>query len=163
MKLLGSVLILWSAGICCYFDRREGKRLVLLGDAILCDLLVLKSRVCISCIPLPQIIERELAQGLASQQLWEPFHMLLLERKDKGVEACWKEITVQLPSPLDRLLAPLGSMLIRGGEPLERAINETREELTGFLRAERQRRVSADRLTAAFYLSGAGLLILVLV
>ena len=163
MKLLGSILILWSAGICCYFRRLEGKRLILLGDAILGDLAVLKSRVCTSCIPLPQLMERELAQSLASRQLWKPFYRLLLERKDMGVEACWKEIAVQLPSPLDRLLAPVGAMFTRGGEPLERAINETREELTEFLRSERQRRAAADKLTAALYLSGAGLMILVLI
>ena len=64
--------------------------------------------------------------------------------------------------PLDRLLAPLGPLLPEGGETLEAAIEETREELTGFVRAEAARQAGQGRITAALCLSGACLLILVL-
>ena len=163
MKLLGSILILWSAGVGFFLHRREGKNRILLCEALLEDLAVLKSRACTACLPLPQILESELSDSAAAQWLWRPFSGMLLERNGARLEDCWSRISAGLPVPLDRLLLPLGPMLSRGGEPLERAINETREELTGFLRAERQRRIAADRLTAALYLSGASLVILVLI
>ena len=48
-------------------------------------------------------------------------------------------------------------------EILEHTLAETREELTRFLRAERERQAAEGRITAALCLSGASLLILVLI
>ena len=64
---------------------------------------------------------------------------------------------------LGTVLAPLGPLLPAGGERLAAAIEETREELAGFLRAETARQASRGRVTAALCLSGACLLILVLI
>ena len=49
------------------------------------------------------------------------------------------------------------------GGALARAIDETREELTRYLRREQERQSMAARLTAAACLSGAALVILVLI
>ena len=60
------------------------------------------------------------------------------------------------------MLAPLGPLLPEGGEALTKAVEETREELTGFLREETARQASQGRVTAALSLAGASLAILVL-
>ena len=49
-----------------------------------------------------------------------------------------------------------------GDETFSRAVEETREELTGYLRAETARQASQGRITMALCLAGAGLVILVL-
>ena len=77
-------------------------------------------------------------------------------------ECGYPELNQLTPSALDAMLAPLGPLLPEGGEPLERAVEETREELTGFAGEERARQAAAGRLTAAVCLSGACLAILVL-
>ena len=64
---------------------------------------------------------------------------------------------------MERYLAPLGPLLPAGGERLAAAIEETREELAGFLRAETARQASRGRVTAALCLSGACLLMMMLV
>ena len=163
MKLVGSFLILWSAGICFLLHRRESRVPILLGQALLADLAVLKSRVCTACMPLPQILESELSAGIAAQYLWRPLRLRLQGGDGACLEACWRLAAAQLPPPMDRMLFPLGPMLSRGEAYLGCVIDETREELTGFLRAERQRRAAADRITAALCLSGASLVILVLI
>ena len=163
MTLLGSGLLLWSAGLCWLLQRRGGRELIQLGEALLEDLAVLKSRACTVCLPLPQILARELSGSMAAQRLWQPFCGMLREGNGAHIQDCWDRAVALLPRPLDRLMGPLGTMLSRGGEPLARVIDETREELTGFLRAERQRRATADRLAAALYLSGACMVILVLI
>lgn len=68
-----------------------------------------------------------------------------------------------LPVPLGSILAPMGPLLPAGGERLGAAIDETREELTRFLQTEEERQGQAGRLTAGVCLSGACLLILVLI
>ena len=69
-----------------------------------------------------------------------------------------------LPEILEHTLAEgEGARYLWGGERLAEAIEETREELTRFLRAERERQAAEGRVTAALCLSGASLLILVLI
>ena len=99
---------------------------------------------------------RELKEALALLQA-------RLERQEtEGLPGCWARAAAGLPPPLDRYLAPLGAMVPAGGACLAAAIEETREELTGFVRAEAARQAGQGRITAALCLSGACLLILVL-
>jgi len=54
-------------------------------------------------------------------------------------------------------------MVPAGGACLSAAIEETREELTGFLREETARQAARSRITTALCLAGACLVILVLI
>ena len=111
--------------------------------------------------PLPEILGKRLDSGLGAERFWRP----LLDRlgAEKSLASCWAEAAGALPPPLNRLLEPIGPLLAAGGGPAGRAIEETREELTGFVRAEHIRQVQSGRLSAALCLSGACLLILVLI
>ena len=138
MKWLGAVLVLWGALEGFLLRRREALTPLKVGQALAEDLEVLRCEVCLCRAPLPEILEHTLT-------------------------GCWRQAAAGLPDPLQRILAPLGSLLPTGGERLAEAIEETREELTRFLRAERERQAAEGRITAALCLSGASLLILVLI
>lgn len=160
MRGAGAVLILWGAAALFLQRRREELLPLRLGRALLEDLAVLACQVRVCRTPLPRVLSEHLAEGLGAVWLWRP----LLERLggEESLPRCWRAAVRALPSPLDRLLAPLGPLLPEGGETLEAAIEETREELTGFVRAEAARQAGQGRITAALCLSGACLLILVL-
>ena len=160
MRGAGAVLILWGAAALFLQRRREELLPLRLGRALLEDLAVLSCQVRVCRTPLPRVLSEHLAEGLGAVWLWRP----LLERLggEEGLPRCWRAAVRALPPPLDRLLAPLGPLLPEGGETLEAAIEETREELTGFVRAEAARQAGQGRITAALCLSGACLLSLVL-
>ena len=160
MRGAGAVLILWGAAALFLQRRREELLPLRLGRALLEDLAVLACQVRVCRTPLPRVLSEHLAEGLGAVWLGRP----LLERLggEEGLPRCWRAAVRALPPPLDRLLAPLGPLLPEGGETLEAAIEETREELTGFVRAEAARQAGQGRITAALCLSGACLLILVL-
>jgi hypothetical protein len=162
-RLLGALLVLWAAGGAYLLRRRQSLAPLRLGQALLNDLAVLRYEVCCRRTPLTALLERELNGGPGAA-LWRRLGESL---KKGGGEAslaqCWETAVRALPEPLDRMLLPLGPLLGVGGEALDRAINETREELTGYLRRERERQALAGRLTAAVCLSAASLLILVLI
>lgn len=135
-----------------------------LARALLADLAVLDGQIRLCRAPLPQVLAESLAEGPGGEALWGP----LLERlrsKDaaRGLPWCWRKTVQALPPPLDRLLSPLGTLLPVGGERLAAAIEETREELTGYVREEAVRQAGQGRITAALCLSAACLLILVLI
>ena len=160
MRGAGAVLILWGAAALFLQRRREELLPLRLGRALLEDLAVLSCQVRVCRTPLPRVLSEHLAEGLGAVWLWRP----LLERLggEEGLPRCWRAAVRALPPPLDRLLAPLGPLLPAGGERRAAAIEETREELTGFVRAEAARQAGQGRITAALCLSGACLLILVL-
>ena len=160
MRGAGAVLILWGAAALFLQRRREELLPLRLGRALLEDLAGEHRQVRVCRTPLPRVLSEHLAEGLGAVWLWRP----LLERLggEEGLPRCWRAAVRALPPPLDRLLAPLGPLLPEGGETLEAAIEETREELTGFVRAEAARQAGQGRITAALCLSGACLLILVL-
>lgn len=160
MKLLGALLVLGGAAGCFVQRRRQDMLPLRIGQALLGDLEILRYQVCACRTPLPLILERELCRGIGAEVLWQPLSRAL-ERE--ALPGCWEEAAQALPQPLGRILSPLGPLLPIGGEALGRAIEETREELTRVLRAERERQAMAGRLTAAVCLSGACLLILVLI
>lgn len=163
MKLVGALLVLWGAGGCYFLQRRQSLRPLLVGQAILGDLAVLRYQICVRRAPLPLILEKELTGGAGAEAFWQPLRELLAGSGEGTLPVCWEQAAEKLPGPIRRVLAPLGPLLPAGGRELEQAINETREELTGFLRSERERQAMAGRLTAALCLSGASLLILVLI
>lgn len=162
MKLLGALLVLGSAGCWCLLRRREAMLPIRLGRALLNDLAVFRCQILVCRAPLPELLEDVLTEGPGAQWLWKPLLGLLSEERD-SLPRCWHRAVGALPPPLGRLLAPLGPLLPAGGEALERAIEETREELTGFLREESARQASQGRISAALCLAGACLVILVLV
>lgn len=162
MRALGALLVLSGALGCYLRRRREGLLPVWIGRALLGDLAVLRSQICLRRTPLPQILEEELAQGLGARWLWTPLGRALRGAGDGGLPRCWAGAVRNLPEPLDRLLAPLGPLLPQGGDRLGAAIDETREELAGFLRAETARQAEQGRVTAALCLAGGCLVILVL-
>ncbi len=161
MRGLGALLVLWGAGYVCLQRRREGLLPVRVGRAILEDLAVVDYQIRACRTPLPDILEG--AQGLGADWLWRPLLERLQSEGARGLPWCWHETVAALPPPLGRYLAPLGPLLPAGGGRLAAAIEETREELAGFLRAEAARQASQGRVTAALCLSGACLLILVLI
>ena len=161
MKGLGILLVLWGTGYFCLQQRRDGLLPVQVGRAILDDLSVVGYQIRVCRTPLPDILEG--AHGLGADWLWRPLLERLRSEGARGLPWCWQETAAALPPPLDRYLAPLGPLLPAGGERLAAAIEETREELAGFLRDETDRQASRGRVTAALCLSGACLLILVLI
>ena len=163
MKWLGAVLVLWGALEGFLLRRRERLLPLRVGQALAEDLEVLRCGVCLCRAPLPEILEHNLAEGAGARYLWGPLAALLSEAGERSLTGCWRQAAAGLPAPLRRILAPLGTLLPTGGERLAEAIEETREELTRFLRAERERQAAEGRVTAALCLSGASLLILVLI
>lgn len=163
MKLLGCALILWAAAQLWLTQRQRLLAPLRLAEALRGDLALLKGRCCTGAVPLPAILERELTHGPGAAALWRPLLAALRQEEAPALSSLWRQLTDPLPPPLDRLLAPLGPLLSLGGQGLSRVIDETREELTGFIRAERRRQAAAQRLCAALCFSGAALVILVLI
>lgn len=161
MKLLGAVLLLGGAGLWCLMRRREGMLPVKVGRALLEDLAVLSYQVRVRRTPLPELLEEVLPEGLGADLLWKPLARRLRE-EGASLPRCWRESAQALPPPLGKLLAPLGPLLPEGGGTLAEAVEETREELTRFLREETARQASQGRVNAALSLAGACLAILVL-
>lgn len=162
MRLLGAALVLLS-GVIAYRRRRDGETEALrLGEALYGDLAVLGYRICVLRQPVPEILEDCLRPSAAWEALWGPLARALEDREGR-LPDCWRRAVEALPPRLAQYLSPMGPLLGVGGERLDRAVEETREELAGFLRAERLRQAQQGRLTAALCLSGACLLILVLV
>ena len=161
MRGLGAALILLGSAMAWVLHRREATLAMRLGEDLLGDLAVLSYHVCTCRDPLPEILGTHLLGGRGETYFWGP----LLDKlgTEKPLAACWAEAAGALPPPLDRILAPVGPLLAAGGGLTERAIEEAREELTGFIRAEHVRQVQSGRLSAALCLSGACLLILVLI
>ena len=161
MRGVGALLILCAAG--CGFALERGRSLhpLRLAQALAVELGILSAGVCRSRRPLPELLAGELGQGAGAAALWGPL-LALLEQGAGPLSVCWGQACRDLPPPLDTMLAPLGPLLPAGGQALERAIEETREELTRFAGEERKRQAAAGRLTAAVCLSGACLAILVL-
>ena len=154
MRWLGALLVLAGAGGGFVLVRQQSLLPMRLAQALLVDLGVLSGRICWARKPL--------AAGLGARFLWGPLLTLLEQERGHSLPDCWARAADSMPPPLNSLLAPLGPLLPAGGPALARAIEETREELTGFLREERARQAAEGRLAAALCLSGACFLILVL-
>lgn len=162
MKVLGAALVLFGAALLFVLRRRESLLPLQVGQAVAADLAVLRWQVCVCRRPLPEICMDILTDGPGAVYLWEPLGRYLQE-EGHTLPGCWVRAAENLPAPLGRLLAPLGPLLPAGGERLADAVEETREELARFLRAEMERQADCGRITAALCLSGACLLILVLI
>lgn len=163
MKLLGCVLILWAAGYGWLSARKRMMEPLRLAEALLEDLAVLKSRVCIGQLPLPRILARDLRESPGAAALWLPLSQALQNGTAPSLPKIWQRQTASLPLPLGRILSPLGPLLGVGGGTLARAIDETREELAGFIRTERHKQAANQKISAALCFSGALLVILVLI
>lgn len=159
MRALGTALILCAAGAGYVLRRREQLLPLRLGRALLADLSALEWGVCARRAPLPELLAD--LEGLGARWLWEPL-AAALAGEEESLPACWTRAADRLPPPLDRHLAPLGELLGAGGARLSETIGEARRALGEFLREEEARQAHQGRLTAAVCLSGAGLLILVL-
>ena len=162
MRALGAALVLWGAGRLYCIRRRESTLPLRVGQAVLADLAVLRYQVCVCRRPLPEICGLFPPDSLGALLLWEPLGRCLGETAEMTLPDCWAKALAGLPPPLAGYLAPLGPLLAAGGERLAAAIEETREEMTRYLRSETARQAEQGRVTAALCLSGACLLILVL-
>ena len=160
MRALGAVLVLLGAAGGYLTRRREQALPLRLGRALLGDLAALDYQIRFCRAPLPALLAG--MEGPGAQWLWRPLAQALEQAGPGGLAACWAAAAAGLPRPLDRYLAPLGAMVPAGGSCLSAAIEETREELAGYLREETARQAQQGRVTAALCLSGACLLILVL-
>lgn len=162
MKILGSGLIFLSA-LHVFLQFRLQKLLELrLRKALLYDLAILKSGICVYRKTLPAICETDLKNGLASQYLWKPLAKFMAEGYIPVYE-CWSIAVKNLPSSLGERLNPLGLLLSEGREPLGRAIDEVREELLSDIHTEESKISVSLRLAGATCLSVASLLILLLI
>lgn len=161
MKLAGALLLLGGAAWWSLLRRREGMEPVKAGRALLEDLAVLRCQIEICRTPMPELLRDMLSGGPGGDMLWKPLEAMLA-REGAYLPECWREAVGGLPPPLDRMLAPIGPLLPAGGEALGEAVEETREELARFLQEESVRQAARSRVTAALCLSGAGLVILVL-
>ena len=157
MRVLGAALLLAGAGWYCLARRREECLRLRLARALREDLLALRTGVCLRRDSLPRILE-ELGRSPA-RALWDA---LAAGLREEGVLP-WTRALEALPEPLGGILAPLGPLLAQGGGELAGAIEEAREELSGFLRTERERQAERSRVRAALSLAGACLAILVLI
>ncbi|MDE7244652.1 MAG: hypothetical protein K2O18_11865 [Oscillospiraceae bacterium] len=162
MKLLGTILILLGAAGLFILRRREGLLPLRVGQAVAADLAVLRREICVCRRPLPEICTEILTDGPGAAYLWGPLGRYLQEN-ECSLPDCWARAAAALPAPLGPLLAPLGPLLPAGGEQLADAVEQTREELSRFLRAEAERQAACGKITAALCLSGACLVILVLI
>ena len=128
---------------------------------------MLRRQICLCRLPCPPFWQRSCVAGRGPRPFWEPLARQL-ERAQAGEGVSLPPVlgrrqSGSCPSRWGKLLAPLGPLLPAGGGALARAIDETREELTRYLRREQERQSMAARLTAAACLSGAALVILVLI
>lgn len=165
MKLMGAALVLCGAGYAWAQRRREEMRPIRIGRALLGELAVLRYQICVLRRPLPDLLEGELAEGIGAAAFWGPLLTRIQGAGQAGssLPDCWRSAARGLPPPLGRILAPLAPLLPAGGGRLDAAIEETREELAGFLRQETDRQAQRGRISAAVCMSGALLLILVLI
>ena len=153
-------MLFLSAGGWCLLRRQEGREVLALARALLDDLAVLGYRVRVCRMPLPELLEE--LDGPGAEKLWTPLLERLRRADGDTLPQCWAEAAAGLPEPLERIMAPLGDLLSVGGARLDRAVEETREELTGFLREETARQAEQGRIHAALCLSGTCLAVLVL-
>jgi len=160
MKLAGAAMLFCSAVGWCLLRRREGRTVLTLARALLEDLAVLGCRVRLCRTPLPELLEE--MEGPGADRFWRPLLERLRRTEGDTLCQCWAEAAAELPEPLERILAPLGTLLSVGGARLDMAVEETREELTGFLREETARQADQGRIHAALCLSGTCLAVLVL-
>lgn len=161
MKLLGTLMVFAASGGLFLLRRREALRPLRLGRAVLNDLAIFRFQIQVCRRPLPEILDVYLDAGPAAGALWRPLRILLSEKRDP-LPVCWRKAVQGLPPEIRKLLEPLGTLLPAGGDALAKAIEETREELTGFLREESARQASQGRVSAALCLAGSCLAVLVL-
>ena len=160
MKLAGAALLFGSAGGWCLLRRREGRELLALARALLEDLAVLECRVRLCRTPLPVLLAE--LEGPGAERFWRPLLERLEQAEGDTLPQRWAAAAARLPEPLERILSPLGNIMGVGGARLEEAVEETREELAGFLREETARQADQGRIHAALCLSGTCLAVLVL-
>ena len=159
MRPAGAALIFLSAGYWCLLRRREERAVLTLARALLEDLAVLSCQIRLCRVPLPELLEDMAGPG--AERFWAPL-LERLGREGASLPSCWAAAAEELPDPLGKLLAPVGAMLPAGGARLEQAVEETREELAGWMREETARQADQGRIRTALCLSGACLAVLVL-
>ena len=159
-KLAGAALLFCGAGGWCLLRRRAGREVLALARALLEDLAVLGHRIRLCRTPLPELLEE--LDGPGADRFWRPLLERLERAEGETLGQCWTAAAAELPEALERIMAPLGALLSVGGARLDEAVEETREELTGFLREETARQADQGRIHAALCLSGTCLAVLVL-
>lgn len=159
MKLLGAGLVLLGAALFLAGRRREERDGLLLMEAISEDLALFSYEITALALPIPRLMENR-RESRAGRALWQPVLRYLAE---KTLEESWLLAVSKLPGGLPGCLAHLGGVLSVGGETAGRAIAETREALADIIAAQRTVQRERGPVRTSLVLSGAALLILVLI
>jgi len=159
MKLVGSLLVALGAVALYYSWRREARRSLCQGEALMGDLAVLRREMCLCRRSLPDILERELAESAFTGLAWRA----MLENLEGDTDVAWSAFLTRLSSSFAPALSPLRRQLWTGGDMLARALDETREELARCLQQAKRADSERARLGSALCFSAAVLLILVLI
>ena len=128
-------------------------------ESLLADLFELRRGICSLRKPLPLLLRELAAHSLAAGGFWEDVAASLLQ---KSVSDAWTDAIKRLEPDLQSRLAPIGGFLTGGEDELGKLIDETREELAGYLHAQRLRQAAQRRIETALCLAGAGLAVLVM-
>ena len=160
MKLLGAALVLCGGMLTAFGLRQKEREKLLWLESLLNDLSILRREICVLRTPLPLLLRDLAASASAAASFWDNFLAILSGRT---VAQAWEQALLRLPEDIRRSLLPVGGAISKGGCDLAAVIDETREELAGYLRAEKLRQAAQGRIETALCLSAAGLAVLVLI
>lgn len=158
MKELGTLLVLLGALALRHSLLRRRREKMEAGEELCRCLDLLRRGIFVLRLPLPRLVE-ECRQGC---RLTAPFWGELARSMaaQTPFPAAWQGALEQLDEPYAALLAPAGQALTAGER--EELIDLTREEVYRAVQEERRQRGEQSRLITALCLSGALLLIVVL-
>ena len=165
MKVVGALLIMLSALWIHYRYLIETVLPLRLARALASDLAVLRRTIVIDRRPIPEILERELNEGIGAEYFWEPFRRMFSDDADMlcaSVRDRWQSAITHLPNEVAACLVSIGPHLTVGGDTFVRVVDEAREALLCIARDGEAKRSAQMRLSAAFCLSGACFLIMIL-
>ena len=160
MRALGTALLmaggLWGALLWC----RAGRARLALGQTLLRQLLTLRQGILTLRRPLGELAADLAADDPGPAPFWRALTVSL--RGERPFALCWREALAVLPADYAALLAPLGAVLSLGEGEAAALLDQAAEELTRYLRRERQTRRERERLAVALALSLTAMLSLVL-
>lgn len=113
MRWLGALLILGAAGGGFILERERSMLPLRLAQALTVDLGILSAGICRSRRPLPELLERDLAQGPGNTALWGPLLVLLGEEMESSLSA-GEGCVGGLPAPLGRYAGSVGAAAAGG-------------------------------------------------
>ena len=158
MKILGALLVLLGGlSLRCALLRRRRERTEA-GEELCRCLDRLRRGIFVLRLPLPRLVEECRQECRLTAPFWGALALAMASQTP--FPAAWREALRQLGEPYAALMAPVGQALTAGER--EDLINLAREEVYRAVQEERRQRGEQARLITALCLSGALLLIVVL-